>query len=759
MIQRMAVEADLWGTDDFFARDLLDGTLTRWPHGASAYFFGHRMYEELWRQKGPEGIKQLVTNYSSGWPYFLDGPLKEAYGFNYPTLWKTVFEKTRESSRKEIAEIKKTQLSKWERLTATRENKSDLTLSPDRTRLAFRSWDPEEGSRLNIFDISKNRVIESHEINSTTAQGLCWVKRDNAEGILFLEADAVNASVLNSTKWLELGSGDKKNINLGDKPLRHLHRMGCDPKGETVLVYQEAAGKGRVLELELKKEPGSPSFTEKRSWSLPEGSWVTSFLPGAPHWIGLRTGLQTAFFRWDDKTNPQFVKEARGLYHQFRRDPASAKSGDLWAVADIDGREEVWAIELSKGIGTKRLALLGGTNSFDTDGGRVFFLNYQHGGYDLAKADALKLSSISLPAPKAAEPVSGAATVSAPENYRALETLIPRTWIPQMLFVPSGLQVGIWVPGFDIAQRHYYNIVGGYDTRGLPFAEFDYTHRFGSNYFANGVVYYSPSYIQSTRDFFKRWGATLSFGGTIDPIPPAITLSTIFRRIEPTSFTTEQQSVGLQLGLSYRFGLKKRPLSVAPYQGTILGASYAYFFKELGSTDNYFSTSASAEQYLAAPWWREHIWYLAVKGAFTENSPLFNNYFEAGGELLFTQGRGVYLNRGFLPGLFLARRIFNVNLEYKFPIARIDRGWGYTPLFLKTIHGALVSDLTTFDRGPLSPAPQDIFRVYYASAGVELKTDWTLGFYLPGQLRVGAYHGFGPYGEDFYFTVGAEASL
>ena len=48
---------------------------------------------------------------------------------------------------------------------------------------------------------------------------------------------------------------------------------------------------------------------------------------------------------------------------------------------------------------------------------------------------------------------------------------------------------------------------------------------------------------------------------------------------------------------------------------------------------------------------------------------------------------------------------------------------------------------------------------FFWSTGIELKSRWKLFYYLPTQIRLGAYRGLNPGGEDFYFTTGIEASL
>ncbi|MFM8316431.1 MAG: hypothetical protein ACKOA8_19295, partial [Deltaproteobacteria bacterium] len=80
--------------------------------------------------------------------------------------------------------------------------------------------------------------------------------------------------------------------------------------------------------------------------------------------------------------------------------------------------------------------------------------------------------------------------------------------------------------------------------------------------------------------------------------------------------------------------------------------------------------------------------------------------------------------------------------------------------YLNSFSGALVADTLTFDRGPSHPTfPKDLFKKFYTSFGVELKSQWKFIYYLPTEIRLGAYHGLGPLGENLYFTLGVEAGL
>jgi len=76
-----------------------------------------------------------------------------------------------------------------------------------------------------------------------------------------------------------------------------------------------------------------------------------------------------------------------------------------------------------------------------------------------------------------------------------------------------------------------------------------------------------------------------------------------------------------------------------------------------------------------------------------------------------------------------------INVDYRFPIARPQRGYGTWPLFLHTVHGAVVADAgeawtNTFRAGAIK-----------TPIGAELSTNIVAGFVYPVTLSVGTAWG------------------
>jgi hypothetical protein len=782
MIRRMAVDANVWGADNFFPLDRLDGASTIWPGGTAAYFFGYTLEKELWSRKGAKGINDLTTAYSRNWPFLVDLPLKEVFQTTYDKLWENIFEKTTAESRREINVIKNRGLSPLKYLTESLFNKSSVAISPDGTQVVYRKYLPADGSSLEWVNLTDGKVMDSVEISGGGGgEGTCWLRENSHDFLVYSEVIPKRMYSLNGVTIYGMDDKSKRGVQLTNgNRLDHVQQLSCSAETKTLLVYRETAGHGKIEEyrIDFSTANRDGKVTELvREWAIPEGSWVTSLLASknntAPHWFSLHTSGGTTLYRWDGEAIPAAITKLDTHIFSLRR---NALSSEIFAIASFDGRNEIWSFDTNKKMRTKRVALLGGANSFDLAAPSEFIVSsYRHGGYDLAKAEPVVETSRAWTDGDSTTLTRGPLDLgeekipdmSAPQEYSAWSTLFPRAWVPSLLFVPNGTQFGAWIPGFDISQRHSYNIYGGYDTRGAPFLDAEYAYRFSGPLALGVSAFYLPSYIYTFNDFFTQWGGDVTLVATLPWGLPTVTFGPIFRRTEQSTLGQADQSVGVRVVLEEKLGFKRRPQSISPVRGTKLRLGYEQYLTAFGGAENYFRTYFGVDQYLEAPWAKEHVIFASLKLGYTEGSWFYNSYFDSGGELLFQQYRANNLNRGFDPQLFVGRRMANLNLEYRFPIARVEHGIDLWPLHLNNIHGAIVWDTTTFDYGQGSPRDGGVielpegalFNQFFTSVGAELKTEWKFFYYVPTEIRFGLYHGFGPNGENIYFTCGVDAAL
>ncbi|NBV50002.1 hypothetical protein EBR78_02135 [bacterium] len=764
MLSRKAVENQVWG-DDFVPLDLIDGSASRWPHGTSAYFFGYYFYRHLWSEKQHQGITNLVQSGSSNWPYWINIPFQEVYQQSAPTLWKAMFDSVRAEKKEELKKIQAEPLSQLTYFTQSRFQKKDLALSPEKKRVAFLSHSPTAGTQLEIFNLGSKTYEKKLRVDASDAGGLCWIdSKSKGEYFLFSVRKFERFQSRNRLALVKSDSEDPNFLKTSDGWLDHVHEISCSPDGKNLLLYQEVGGKGRLGVFEGDALSENSNFRLQTFWDLPPGTWISALSWGSPAYFLLRSGHQTVFYRWDFASAPEAMGQIDGHAYRLKRGDKDTS----YLISGLSGRDEIWQWDLSKKQLSKAVSATGGFNSFEVLPETALVSSYEHGGYDLASATFVVSKQNRLLAPPTAIQnfPKAEAENTKEEDYSPWSTLIPRTWIPSALIVPFGLQVGAWIPMFDLTQRHFYDINLGFDrrdsntgTRVLPFFSLLYGYRFGQSSVAQLNTYFLPGFLTFNRSFFQRWGTSFSYGREIPGSPIQGRLSSIFRRVEQSTLGPANQSMGLGFELAWANQQTTGVLDAPLNRGIRLSASHQQFMKALGSQDNFFSSLASFEGTVKSPIWEKASWHLTLRQGYTEGTPLYNSFFEGGGELIFSQGRGFFLNRGYLQGSFAARRIFGGNLEFQFPISRLDRGWNLWPVFLQTLSGALVLDTTSYDFGPLSRASKLWMKEFLWSTGFEIKSQWRFFYYLPTEVRLGFYRGLSRGGEPFYFTLGVEAAL
>lgn len=761
MLSRKAVEKNLWGSE-FLPVDLLDGSPSIWPHGASPYYFGFYFYDFLWSKKGLKGIYDLTRVASSNWPYLINSPYQDVFESNISDLWKEISEEQIRKQKIENKQILLEPLSELSYLTKTKFTKKELVLAPSKQQAAFLSSSPDKSSQLEIMEIPSGKILQEHSIRFSSAGGLCWKEHKNLN--LFLLA-IPHDSNLYSTNRLAVFSPDKKQIfDVKDQrgPIEHIHEFSCSSLSNTYLVFQEIAGSGKLTIYEETGTFPQSEFVSKFEWKIPTNTWISSVSIGETNLFLLRDGIETGLYEWSPPSMPKLLGKVKGHAYGLKR-----QGKQIYFIAPISGRDEIWQVDVNNKKLQKVVSVSGGINHFIATENQFVVSSYEHGGFDIALATPVTKRIVS--SFLAGEPPSSSeeATPTWEEkDYSPLSYLVPRTWIPSALFVPYGFQIGAWIPMFDLSQKHFYDLNFGLDkrettegTKTLPTFSGLYGYRFGEASSFQTSTYFSPGFLIFSRSFFKRWGASLSYATAISRLPIQGKISALLRKIEPSELGPANQSVGVGIELGWSSKNKANVLDTELTDGLKVSLNHQHFFKNLGSMDNYFSSLVNMEAFVKSPIWNSARWYLSLRQGYTEGTPLYNSFFEGGGELLFSQGRGFFLNRGYLPGSFAARRIFGGNLEFRFPVARVDRGIGLWPAFLENISGALVLDSTSYDRGLQSTFRKAWLKEFFWSAGVELKSQWRLFYYLPTQIRLGTYRGLSPGGEAFYFTLGVEASL
>jgi outer membrane protein assembly factor BamA len=196
----------------------------------------------------------------------------------------------------------------------------------------------------------------------------------------------------------------------------------------------------------------------------------------------------------------------------------------------------------------------------------------------------------------------------------------------------------------------------------------------------------------------------------------------------------------------------------------------------LGSEESIYTATYTAAGYFPMPWPGHHVLALRSSGGMSAGTFARRGIFFVGGFNLedtpfldtLTTGvfNGAFALRGYPPGAFGGRNYTLQNVEYRLPLAIIERGPGTVPIYLSRVDGNLFLDwggafdeldfdaIEWFSDGSILHSPQ-----LHTGAGAELWLSLTLGYGLFTQLRFGYAYGFShahvPGGQGYFIASSA----
>jgi hypothetical protein len=176
--------------------------------------------------------------------------------------------------------------------------------------------------------------------------------------------------------------------------------------------------------------------------------------------------------------------------------------------------------------------------------------------------------------------------------------------------------------------------------------------------------------------------------------------------------------------------------SISPERGVTIGGTAELVRPALGSDSDATTLTADARGYLPAFATHDVFAIRAAAGASSGDRGA-TRIFRMGGSptdagVIDFDENAIGLLRGFPSDAFAGTHAALINVEYRFPLGRPQRGRGTFPLLLHAFHAAVFSDA-----GQAWTSRFDLSDVK-ASVGAELSTDLIGGYVLPFTVAAGA---------------------
>ncbi len=424
------------------------------------------------------------------------------------------------------------------------------------------------------------------------------------------------------------------------------------------------------------------------------------------------------------------------------------------------------------------------------NGKTIVFAGYTSAGYDLfsmpyplnvnpmereavGRATIAPLPSESLRASRAKSDSPNLPTFA----YSPVQTLKPTWWTPVIENDGETIRAGGSIQGTDVLGYHGYAASASWlvtsttnapmPSRATPNWELFYTYnRWRPKFYA--VASSSTSFsvgpaTESGAASDSTLRETSVEGGVIVPILHARTLHSALVSVGrssneytlPTESFTRARTpfrAGWQTITAHSYGY-----SISPEQGFGAGATAEAVRRSLGSDGDSTTYTADLRAYVPGilP---HHVVAVRLSGGASNGDPTVGRTFLLGGStgadrLVDFSSRASSLLRGFGDATFAGSRVALVNAEYRFPVLRVQRGYGTWPVFLHTIHASVFADAgeawtRTFGADRLK-----------TSLGGEVSANIVAGYFAQLTLAAGAAWGHDRSGAfadraTAYFRVG-----
>lgn len=761
--------------DRFWSLDQVSTIADRWPHGNAAYLYGSHFIRYVADRFGREAIAHIAHDYADALlPYGINRVAERATGHTFIDLYDEFLAERREHYEDQAAAIAAIGIREGDRIT----RHGEITRTP-----RFSA----DGSLFYVQGDNRSRY-EVRRIERDGSEGEVLARADgDASFSLSPDGSAVIYSRRDVHRDIYYFSDlFRRDLSTGEETqLTHGLRArdpDVSPDGRWVTFTTSSAGTSHVRLARVDDVDGTMEML------VASDDYQQVFTPRfSPD------GRTIAYSRWTAGGFRDVVlvdvetRRVQEVTHDRAQDTGPTFSPDgatLYFSSDRTGVANLYAYQLASGTLRQVTNVVGGAYqpSVSRDGTSIAYVGYTSYGFDLFVMDGVTPDGFRA-APRYVDhhPPSvdtEAITTAEAHPYDPWATVYPRSY---MLDVTpdsfGGVSLGASTGGEDVAGFHAWNLrVGVGLLRGQIDVDFGYS-------WAGSQLGFS---LNLSRHVDRVGG--LSIGGVPatwvqDAIGGGVAVSYAF----PRAF--DVGSVHLGYSATYTFSAEpfgipidpNVPLYELPERGLYAGLRFGWSYSNVEQYGYDISPSngrsLGVEVSLAHPYLGSQYEVVTLTWQFTNYLPLFEHHVIAfrygggvsGGDLervgVFGVGGfplvapiaglgspvilgGVAL-RGYAPNDRIGTQFHLGQLEYRFPIVRINAGVLTLPLYFNRIHASVFCDYgdafnTAFD-----------ISTFRMGIGGELFLDFTLFYIIPLRLRVGYAHGFMTGGTDqFYAGLG-----
>lgn len=764
---------------------------TDWPMGTTRYLYGVYYFNFIKSKYGDEGIKRWVYHYSDNIiPFIINNTSAHAFGKQLDGMWYLFKQYLDTEFQDDIAQRKQ----------------KGLTSNTQVSSGGYNTGYPRTLANGDLYyikaDYSSEAKLMRQRSGTDKPESVAIVHGDRfdihpTKGIVIAELDyEYSTNIFSDLHVIDLNTFDSKQITHGQ---RYVY-AAWHPNGEQLLAVHNEVGEKR---LDLLNADGELIETV---WNSEHGEVISN-----PQWSPDGSFIVAAVWRpdsgnHDGNWNLERFDLTSRQWSKLTSNPAieiqpvfTADGNNILFSADYDGAFNIYRLELNTNsiiqltneMGEALAATSSGGSDMGSEG--LYYMALGKQGYNVYHAKKDDLLNQVVPNPTFADQPASAfiktasnTTTTTPlsqtkpkttnnypiTNYNGLTQLLPRGWYPYLFVDDESVELGAAVTGNDPLNRHLYQAVFAYDFKNdWASGGFDYIYdRWNPSLKLSG--YRTMLADRNNNDKLMGFRSSDTFTGEL--IVPLLKRDRqwafhlgLVEEKEATKLTklpempqidTQDQIVGL--AVTYN-SAKTYARSISRSDGQLLRLVYE---------DSDILNSDFTGQVATADWRG----YLRITGQHVFASRVVLGHgndnprpFRLGGTSnnfqITTPGASIiaptdsvfnrrqYALRGYPTGLptLRGRRMALVDLEWRMPLYRLERGFMTPPVGLDKIYGSVFYNAGEAWYDSLDS--NDIRK----GAGIEINTELVLGYMFALDLRFGYAHGFDEGGEDqFYLTVG-----
>jgi hypothetical protein len=731
-----------------------------WLGASRAYIFGGILMDSIAQEGDEDIIYKMNHSFSRRIPYLLDGVLLKHLGRDFNQQLDRAYSFWMERSQKQIEAITSSPIIMGDKLvTEDRSQDHSPSISPDGLWMAYLSDDLK--GRGHIYTILRHprrgfRGYKPVQVETNTqAQSISW--HPTASGFVYEKIERHQRYYrFYDLYFYDLNLGKSRRLTRGLRA----HHACFSPRGETLYFLANAPASKKIMSMDWKSQEVKTIYEagigeDLRYLSCPEADSLIfiEHLPGrAPHItrLGLIDKAKRVIF---DKYPVSFLK----LTHKGAVIGSKNSGVENLYRLDHDNMDRPQGI-----TNTLTRTLQGDLDPLDdglyyaqmsAQGSGIFYLNGAQ--WESLADDPPKVETIvSYPTAQGSESHQDASQgdSSSPYNtssypsrkFSAWRYMLPNHWIPFMYIIPGGQLYQAMTSAGDPLGVNSMSLVGQWDTL---------TRKPGVSlsYMNNSLPVSLGGAVSDIYNYFFNTGTTLHFTNAQFISSYRFDSKDIARIVFRWKYSQLDLNnniflrQGPQLDFTYN-KVKMRPNDISASSGWRLELGHRQFLSDLGNVA-YGESLAHVGTYWSSFTPERHVLYTGVHSSYAPQ--LANSFFATStlaGPFLNPQITNTsFIQRGYPTGVFVARNIVTTNVEYRFPMGDIFRGWTQPPLFLKNLQGHLVFDATSLDgiysNSALRQSQGTEFGRWFTGYGIEFESNVQVGFHVPITLTLGFYYG------------------